>query len=71
VAISSGGLITGESARQPDFLRPYLRHTLATIGLHDLHFVTVEGTALGETALSAARQAGSQAVAALFAQDAG
>lgn len=69
VAISSGGLITGESARQPDFLRPYLRHTLSTIGLHNLHFVTVEGTAMGEAALQAGRQAGTAAVAALFAQD--
>ena len=68
VAISSGGLISGDAARQPDFLRPYLRHTLATIGLHDLHFVTVEGTALGEPALLAARQAGTAAVAALFAE---
>lgn len=66
VAISSGGLITGEAARQPDFLRPYLRHTLATIGLHDVHFVTVEGTALGDAALQAGRQAGTRAVAALW-----
>ncbi|MET1116366.1 MAG: NAD(P)H-dependent oxidoreductase [Comamonas sp.] len=69
VAVSSGGLITGESARQPDFLQPYLRHTLSTIGLHDLHFVTVEGTALGEAALHAGRGAGTQAVAALLALD--
>lgn len=68
VAISSGGLITGESARQPDFMRPYLRHTLATIGLHDLHFVTVEGTALGEAALCAGRQAATEAVDKLFAR---
>jgi FMN-dependent NADH-azoreductase len=69
VAISSGGLITGEAARQPDFLRPYLRHTLSTIGLHDLHFATVEGTALGEASLLAGRRAGTQAVAALLGGD--
>lgn len=67
VAIASGGLITGDAARQPDFLRPYLRHTLATIGLHDVHFVTVEGTAMGEATLLAGRQAASEALAALFA----
>lgn len=67
VAISCGGFISGERARQPDFLRPYLQHTLGTVGLHDVHFISVEGTALGEAALQAGRQRASEAVAALFA----
>ncbi|MNR63449.1 hypothetical protein D3C85_1857650 [compost metagenome] len=41
---------------------------MATIGLHDLHFVTVEGTAMGEQVLLAGRQAGTAAIAALFAE---
>ncbi|MRX06871.1 flavodoxin family protein [Pseudoduganella sp. FT25W] len=39
IAVSSGGPRSGERARQPDFLEPYLRAILATIGLTDLHFV--------------------------------
>lgn len=66
VALSCGGFISGDRARQPDFLRPYLQHTLATVGLHDVHFVSVEGAALGEAALLAGRQRASEAVAALF-----
>lgn len=70
VAISCGGFISGERGKQPDFLRPYLQHTLATIGLHDLHFVTVEGTAVGDAALQSGRQLASGAISALFASDA-
>lgn len=66
VAVSSGGLISGEQARQPDFLRPYLRVALGTVGLHDLQFFTVEGTARGEAALEEARALGGRAVAAFF-----
>jgi FMN-dependent NADH-azoreductase len=39
IAVSSGGPRSGERARQPDFLEPYLRAILTTIGLKDLHFV--------------------------------
>ncbi|MBD9482496.1 NAD(P)H-dependent oxidoreductase [Pseudomonas sp. PDM14] len=66
VAISSGGLISGESARQPDFLRPYLRVALGTVGLHDLQFFTVEGTARGEDALEEARALAGRAITAFF-----
>ncbi|MFJ3460306.1 FMN-dependent NADH-azoreductase [Achromobacter spanius] len=55
VAISSGGTFSGEDARQPDFLTPYLRHVLATIGLKQVTFVAVEGTARGQDLLEAAR----------------
>lgn len=44
VAVSSGGRFSGEHARQPDFLTPYLKVILGTIGLHDLTFFSVEGT---------------------------
>lgn len=56
VALSSGALIAGEQARQPDFLTPYLRTVFATIGIHDVNFFSVQGSAFGEQALALARQ---------------
>jgi FMN-dependent NADH-azoreductase len=55
VAVSSGGNYSGEHAHQPDFLTPYLKAILATIGLRDLTFFSVEGAAFGPDALAAAR----------------
>ncbi|VGO10301.1 FMN-dependent NADH-azoreductase [plant metagenome] len=55
VAIASGGDFSGDPARQPDFLTPYLKAALGTMGLHDLSFFAVEGTVRGEAALAAAR----------------
>jgi len=54
VAVSSGGRYSGKHARQPDFLTPYLKAILGTIGLHDLTFFSVEGSALGPDALAEA-----------------
>ena len=47
LALASGGWRTGERARQPDFLEPYLRAILAMIGLKDVTVFSVEGLALG------------------------
>ncbi|MGF6110372.1 flavodoxin family protein [Pseudomonas sp. ADAK2] len=66
VAIASGGRFSGERARQPDFLTPYLKAVLNMIGLHDLHFFTVEGTALGPDAVAEARAGTDQALQAYF-----
>lgn len=55
VAVSSGGRFSGERASQPDFLTPYLKLVLGTIGLHDLVFFSVEGTGAGEEAVAEAR----------------
>ena len=55
VAVSSGGTFSGERARQPDFLTPYLKIVLGTIGLKDLSFFTVEGTGYGAEAVARAR----------------
>lgn len=44
IAVSSGGRFSGERARQPDFLTPYLQAILGTVGLHDLTFFSVQGT---------------------------
>lgn len=66
VAIASGGKFTGERARQPDFLTPYLKAVLGMIGLHDVRFFTVEGTALGPDAVQQARSRAEQAIGAYF-----
>lgn len=69
VALASGGLISGEQARQPDFLRPYLQAALATVGLRNMHFFCVEGTARGEQALLEARAMAQSQVAAFFSAE--
>jgi FMN-dependent NADH-azoreductase len=66
VAISSGGRFSGERARQPDFLTPYLKAILGTIGLHDLTFFSVEGTASGPDAIAKARAKTDQALQEYF-----
>lgn len=66
IAIATGGHISGEKARQPDFLRPYLSAVLNTIGLHQVHYFTVEGTAKGLEALNAGRKAGHEQVHRFF-----
>src|SRR6478752_4111586 len=66
VAVSSGGRFSGDRAHQPDFLTPYLKAILGTIGLHDLTFFSVEGSALGPDALVAARTKADQAMQRFF-----
>jgi FMN-dependent NADH-azoreductase len=68
VAFSSGGLLTGERARQPDFLTPYLKAVLAIIGLHDLTFFSVEGAAFGPDNLEESRRTAVAAVQAHFSK---
>jgi FMN-dependent NADH-azoreductase len=62
VAVSSGGRFSGARAGQPDFLTPYLRAILGMIGLHDLTFFSVEGSALGPDTLAEARARTDQAL---------
>ncbi|WP_206243973.1 FMN-dependent NADH-azoreductase [Novosphingobium terrae] len=45
IAIASGGFFHGERANQPDFLIPYLTAALGCIGLRDLCFLPLQGTA--------------------------
>lgn len=62
--VASGGWFTGPSPTgspaQPDFLTPYLTAVLNVIGLHDIHFMTLEGATCGpellERAVTLARQ---------------
>lgn len=42
VVTSSGGWMTGERARQPDFLTPYLIAALATLGIRTVDFLHIE-----------------------------
>lgn len=55
VAIASGGRFSGERARQPDFLTPYLQTVLGMIGLHDVAFFSVQATVSGDEAIAEAR----------------
>jgi FMN-dependent NADH-azoreductase len=54
-AVSSGGRFSGERAYQPDFLTPYLKTILGTIGLHDLTFFSVQGTGSGPDVVAETR----------------
>lgn len=64
IAVASGGVFSGENARQPDFLTPYLRAVLAVVGLRDVSFFTVEGTGAGIQTLGMLRSAADRAVEA-------
>jgi FMN-dependent NADH-azoreductase len=66
IAIASGGSFSGEYARQPDFLTPYLTVILAQIGLKDLHFFSVQGTGLGPEILEKSRTGADEALQAYF-----
>jgi FMN-dependent NADH-azoreductase len=55
VAIASGGRFSGDRARQPDFLTPYLKTILAMVGLHDVRFFSVQGTGAGPDVVAQTR----------------
>ena len=58
LVVASGGWFTGPSPigtpAQPDFLTPYVRTVLATIGITSLHVITLEGVTRGAEATAAA-----------------
>lgn len=66
IAVSSGGRFSGERARQPDFLTPYLTAVLGMIGLHDLTFFSIQGAAFGPEAVTEARAKTDQALQEYF-----
>jgi FMN-dependent NADH-azoreductase len=68
VAVASGGKFSGERARQPDFLTPYLQAVLGMIGLHDLTFFSVQGTGAGPDAVAEARARTDQVLEAYFSR---
>lgn len=56
IAVAAGGSYADGAARQPDFVTPYLRAALGTIGLHDLHFFPLQRLVAGEAAVEQAWQ---------------
>lgn len=54
IGVASGGVFTGDGARQPDFLIPYLTTAFGCLGLSSLQFFPLQGTAFLETAQLAA-----------------
>lgn len=66
VAVSSGARFYGQSARQPDFLTPYLTFVLDMIGMRDVTFFSVEGTSASSARLAEARKRTTLAVRAHF-----
>lgn len=58
IGIASGGVFSGDKARQPDFLTPYLKAAFGCIGLHSLQFLPLQATAfLDPGQLAANREA--------------
>jgi len=45
IGIASGGVFSGDGAKQPDFLTPYLTAALACVGLNSLQFFPLQATA--------------------------
>lgn len=67
IAIAAGGRFSGERARQPDFLTPYLQAVLNMVGLHDLTFFSVQGTGSSPENVARTRTRTDQAVEEYFA----
>ena len=45
IGIASGGVFTGDRAKQPDFLTPYLTAAFGCVGLTSLQFFPLQATA--------------------------
>ncbi|MYZ43585.1 FMN-dependent NADH-azoreductase [Schauerella aestuarii] len=54
VLVSSGGFHVGDRARQVDFLTPYLKYALASIGIENVHFIPLQGLVFGDEAVASA-----------------
>jgi FMN-dependent NADH-azoreductase len=75
LVVASGGWFTGPSPSgapaQPDFVTPYVRAVLSTIGIHDLHILTMEGVTRGAEIAEAALARARAAMERAFPSDAG
>ena len=69
VLVSSGGVHAGERAKQADFLTPYLRYALASIGINDVHFFLLQGLVFGPEAAAQAVQAARRQLSEKLALD--
>jgi len=54
VLVSSGGFHVGDRARQADFLTPYLKYALASIGIENVQFIPLQGLVFGDEAVASA-----------------
>jgi len=63
VIAGSGGYFSREPARQPDFFVPHVTALFATLGIHNVTFVRLEGVSRGDSAVTAALAQGEAAVA--------
>jgi FMN-dependent NADH-azoreductase len=54
VGIAAGSVFSGDRAREPDFLTPYLGAALGCVGLTSVHFLPLQGTAFIDDARAAA-----------------
>ncbi|MBN3759260.1 NAD(P)H-dependent oxidoreductase [Burkholderia sp. Ac-20365] len=71
VIVGSGGFHSGDRAWQGDFLTPYLRYALASIGLKSVDFLLLEGLTHGDEAVSNSLESAREKIAqnTLFASD--
>jgi len=58
IGIASGGVFSGDQARQPDLLTPYLKAAFGCIGLHSLRFLPLQATAFLDPGQLAANRDG-------------
>ena len=65
LVVSSGGYHSGEQARQPDFLTPYLRAILGTMGIHSVTVIRMQGLTRGDEPLARARALAQDQIAKL------
>ena len=56
VVSSSGGIYSEGPAKGSDFLEPYLKTLFGFLGLKDINFIRLEGTALGEAQITKVEQ---------------
>lgn len=52
--MGSGGFHAGERTRQPDFLTPYLRYALGSIGITNVKFILLQGLVFGDEVVAEA-----------------
>ena len=68
VVHAKGGIYSDGPARSFDFVAPYLRHVLGFLGVQDVSVIDVEGTGLGDEAVTKAINRGNECAHAVVAQ---